>query len=535
MPARTGSTTYVPGKGAYTSKSSGKKTFVGKGPAPAGSEKLPEPTVAQATARPRGPSPAAVKAKARNRRMRAALRSTGLGKSKLPVAAEIKAPPAKLAKVRQAVQAEAEEFKSEQNHAAPKLPTVKVVAHTRSAPKVAPRHEAAVKRVKAQLQKAEAHSQHLTGELGPEQRRFIRGVSKRTHLNPRTIAAQARAEEGSGSQTEAEQSHNFLNMGPGIKYGSLKEAIQATAANYNDTSSPNYAGVRAARGQGAEAQVAAIASSPWGTGPLIQKTLPEVGLKGKPVSKALLAKAKALGINAKAPNAGPAPKQVIRKYSAALKTMKAIDSEHSEYVWGGGHGGFEGPYDCSGAISAMIHSVDPKLKAPLVSGSMGQALQAGPGAITVFYNGVHTFAYIPALHKYWGTSKSNPGGGAGFFPKSVGDSEVASGNSGGAYNVGHIPGLGKKEAFQLGATSLGSAQSFPGMTLSSSGSQATINQGAGATVSKPGFSDKPIHLTPRQKFKQLNELGVGVSHGSGESGPSVKTLKQLDAKYEAAA
>src|SRR5436305_4589887 len=49
MPARTGHTTYVPGKGSYTRGKSGKaKSFSGKGPAPSGSVKTPEKSYTEA-------------------------------------------------------------------------------------------------------------------------------------------------------------------------------------------------------------------------------------------------------------------------------------------------------------------------------------------------------------------------------------------------------------------------------------------------------------------------------------------------------
>lgn len=157
--------------------------------------------------------------------------------------------------------------------------------------------------VRAELKQAKGQVIHsrpqLEGDLGPEQRKFIQGVSKETGLNPRTIAAQARAEESEGAQTEAEQTHNFLNMGPGIKYGSLKEGVDATAQNYNTNSA--YAGVRATKGQPPAVQAKAIADSAWGTGPLIEQTLGEVHAKpGNPEAlknyKAAATKAKALGM-----------------------------------------------------------------------------------------------------------------------------------------------------------------------------------------------------------------------------------------------
>lgn len=256
-------------------------------------------------------------------------------------------------------------------------------------------------------------------------------------------------------------------------------------------------------------------------------------------------KARKLGLNVSgASSLGPAPPRVVKKFKAAVTAMKQIDAKHFEYQWGGGHTGVAGEpvggpgpgFDCSGAVSAMLHSVGA-LDTPLTSGDMGQALKPGPGAITVFYNSVHTFAYIPALKKYWGTSTSNVGGGAGFFPKSVGDAEVASGNSAGSYAVGHVPGLGKKQAAQMGVNNLGpGAQPFPGMTVSPGGTTATINPSSGTTQEKAGFSKSPIKLTQNQKahrtLKKLAQLGAGVgpkAEVSSEDKASI--LAGLERKY----
>jgi hypothetical protein len=73
------------------------------------------------------------------------------------------------------------------------------------------------------------------------------------------------------------------------------------------------------------------------------------------------------------------------------------------------------------------------------------------------------------------------------------------------------------------------------MTLSSSGTTATINQGAGTTQNSPGFSSKPIKLTPLQKahrtMKKLKELGVGVGEESKEPTKTKTTLSELEEKY----
>lgn len=125
--------------------------------------------------------------------------------------------------------------------------------------------------------------------------------------------------------------------------------------------------------------------------------------------------------------------------SAALAEAQKINSEGFEYKWGGGHGSFAGPYDCSGAVSAVLHAAG-LLDRPMVSGELASYGAAGPGPITIYANGVHAFMSI--MGKFFGTSESNPGGGAGFFPTSLGKAEAGGGDSGGAFQVRHPTGAG---------------------------------------------------------------------------------------------
>ncbi len=53
---------------------------------------------------------------------------------------------------------------------------------------------------------------------------------------------------------------------------------------------------------------------------------------------------------------------------AMIRMANRIDSHHYAYRWGGGHNAsFSGPYDCSGAVSAVLHAAG-LLNAPRVSG-----------------------------------------------------------------------------------------------------------------------------------------------------------------------
>jgi Putative peptidoglycan binding domain len=99
--------------------------------------------------------------------------------------------------------------------------------------------------------------------------------------------------------------------------------------------------------------------------------------------------------------------------AAMIRMANKIDSKHYAYRWGGGHNAsFSGPYDCSGAVSAVLHAAG-LLKAPRVSGGFMRWGAPGPGAVTIYANAGHV--YMSILGRFFGTSRANPGGGAGWF------------------------------------------------------------------------------------------------------------------------
>ncbi|MDP9228648.1 MAG: hypothetical protein M3M99_06280, partial [Actinomycetota bacterium] len=93
---------------------------------------------------------------------------------------------------------------------------------------------------------------------------------------------------------------------------------------------------------------------------------------------------------------------------AAIEAANQIN--HLPYVWGGGHGSFDDSgYDCSGAVSFMLHG-GGMIDSPLDSG--GLTAWGSPGAgnwITVYANFGHTFAHVAGLR--WDTGGN--GGGSG--------------------------------------------------------------------------------------------------------------------------
>ena len=111
-------------------------------------------------------------------------------------------------------------------------------------------------------------------------------------------------------------------------------------------------------------------------------------------------KAKLLS-NGKAAAPSCAPTRVKRAIKAANKISR------TKYVYGGGHGSFQSKgYDCSGAVSYMLHGAGV-LSTPLTSGSLaGWGSERKGKWISVYANSGHVYAIVAGLR--WDTS-----GGAG--------------------------------------------------------------------------------------------------------------------------
>lgn len=101
------------------------------------------------------------------------------------------------------------------------------------------------------------------GVLNRSQLDFAASLSKITGLNEYVVEAWELAEEPA-SRDPAAQGYNWLNIGPGVRYGSDAEAVQATARFLQGSF---YTGIRSAAKSGTPAQqLAAIAASPWDAG-----------------------------------------------------------------------------------------------------------------------------------------------------------------------------------------------------------------------------------------------------------------------------
>jgi NlpC/P60 family len=123
-------------------------------------------------------------------------------------------------------------------------------------------------------------------------------------------------------------------------------------------------------------------------------------------SSAPAGKARKAKLNRKTGMAIPppgAPPAVV----AAINAGNAIRGR--PYVWGGGHASFESRgYDCSGAVSYVLHAAG-MLASPLASGPLMSWGLPGKGRwISVMANRGHTYAVIAGLR--WDTSSYGSGG-----------------------------------------------------------------------------------------------------------------------------
>jgi hypothetical protein len=118
------------------------------------------------------------------------------------------------------------------------------------------------------------------------------------------------------------------------------------------------------------------------------------------------------------PNVAGGPGSSPSAIGDIQRRADALNTQHLPYRWGGGHGSKSvNPYkavpvDCSGAVASVL-GIDPR-----VSGEFEKFGKPGidPKGVTIYANGHHVLMSI-AGH-FFGTSASNPGGGAGWIPKS---------------------------------------------------------------------------------------------------------------------
>jgi TP901 family phage tail tape measure protein len=66
------------------------------------------------------------------------------------------------------------------------------------------------------------------------------------------------------------------------------------------------------------------------------------------------------------------------KVQRMIRFAQQIASKHFPYVYGGGHGSFSGPYDCSGFVSAILHAAG-LLSSPITTDGLKTYGDPGPG------------------------------------------------------------------------------------------------------------------------------------------------------------
>jgi hypothetical protein len=96
-----------------------------------------------------------------------------------------------------------------------------------------------------------------------------------------------------------------------------------------------------------------------------------------------------------------------------------VDANQLPYQWGGGHGGLTHPkdavpVDCSGAVSEVL-GINPRVSGQFTT--WGKPGDGGNRGVTVYANGHHVLLKVNG--RFFGTSASNPGGGAGWIDGNV--------------------------------------------------------------------------------------------------------------------
>jgi len=136
-----------------------------------------------------------------------------------------------------------------------------------------------------------------------------------------------------------------------------------------------------------------------------------VSVRGKiaAIERRQAAAARAARASFTAVNAAPKPSSgggggdVVARVVAAANEIAT-----TPYVWGGGHGGASGGYDCSGSISYAL-AAGGLLASPLASGGFMSWGDPGPGRrITVYANAGHAFMVVDG--RRYDTSALSGGG-----------------------------------------------------------------------------------------------------------------------------
>lgn len=150
----------------------------------------------------------------------------------------------------------------------------------------------------------------------------------------------------------------------------------------------------------------------------------------------------AIGTACAAAASGPAVGRMVAE-------ADRIDALRLTYVWGGSHGlsptPANGPFDCSSAVSHLLQVAgfgNPTMDTTALI-AWGEAGRGRLVTIHVKPYGpqAHTFiefapSETPPSERYWGTSRTNPGGGPGWIPESAFSAGYLAG-----FQLRHPPGL----------------------------------------------------------------------------------------------
>lgn len=127
-------------------------------------------------------------------------------------------------------------------------------------------------------------------------------------------------------------------------------------------------------------------------------------------------------VAAAGPQAPPGGPSAPGELGNIVREANRIDQAQVRYQWGGGHqarqirGSKVTPLDCSGAVSRAL-GINP-----MVSGQFAKWGKAGEGRnVAIYANDTHVLMKVRVNGKwrFWGTSKTNPGGGAGWIDASA--------------------------------------------------------------------------------------------------------------------
>lgn len=208
-------------------------------------------------------------------------------------------------------------------------------------------------------------------------------------------------------------------------------------------------------------------------------------------------------------------KEGLTHYEAIITAANEINEKHYTYVYGGGHNSQYAPtnggYDCSGSVSAVLHTAGYEMGGPQVASFFETWGEPGPdpqGRVTIFAakDGSHVFMKIG--NRYWGTSDgrngnpNQPGGqGPGWLPEAAGEGYLA-----GFVQI-HPPGLEKPANVKLTGNT-----NVPGEGNSSSSAQNMMSEAAATAftneISFPSVEEQVVAVALTGQKSLMNDKSV---------------------------